>query len=97
MRAIILIRDAPDRKITGYRISGQNTTLDIREGNFFELDIFQISKRIPRKCLLKKKTIGKKIVILRQYIRYYSIMNMHTYFLNTFIQEKNQQFNDIKF
>ena len=71
---------------TEYRIFGQNVTLDIgiqsdvREDNFLELDIrhFPDSDQIP--SVLKKKPIGKKIVILQQCIRYYSIMNMYTYF-----------------
>jgi len=60
-------------------------------------DIFRISNRIPRKCLLKKKkSIGKQIIILQHCIRYYSITNMHTYVENICIK-KNQQFYDIKF
>ena len=65
----------------GYQIFGQNVTSDIgiqsdvREGNFLELDIrhFPDSDQIP--SVLKKKPIGKKIVILQQ-----CIMNMYTYF-----------------
>jgi len=52
-------RDVPDHKITGYRISGQNVTLDIREDNLS--DTFRIFNRIPRKYLLKKQKKEKSL------------------------------------
>jgi len=73
------IRNASDHKIIGYQISGQNITLDIRYPIGYPRRQF-LRVGYIRPDSEKKKPMRKKIVILQQCIRYYSILNIHPHF-----------------